>query len=365
MVGLGMKGAGCPLCCKNRCRLPYRIFERDAMTTILIRGEGVAGLCCARLLGQSELEVCLERSDRPRVPAIMIGETTQRLLRDVFGAADLFDGLAPIRRRIVLWGGRTESVVLPHSAIVVSEEVLLDCIRQRLNAGGSYSMEDPEWTIIASLPLRPSSTVHQFGARMAAASKVRLSPQADREACWVESLESGWLFLLPDSEEYGWLLTVGEEPDRALAGSRLVQAQLLDGGSLRGTFPCHPRIVQPLAEAGWIACGTAALGFDPLCGDGIGNAVREAILGSAVIRVAATQPASVDHLVTHYRARLLAGFKRHLQLCLDFYQGGHSGPWWEDQLRELRRGLQWCAQTDANMGEFRYRLSGFALEPAD
>ena len=34
---------------------------------------------------------------------------------------------------------------------------------------------------------------------------------------------------------------------------------------------------------GWLSCGTAALSFDPICGDGTGHAVREGILAAAVI----------------------------------------------------------------------------------
>jgi len=33
----------------------------------------------------------------------------------------------------------------------------------------------------------------------------------------------------------------------------------------------------------WLACGTAAVAFDPICGDGTAQAMREAILGCAVI----------------------------------------------------------------------------------
>lgn len=295
----------------------------------------------------------------------MMGETTQKLLKDVFGSDDLFGGLAPIRKRVVAWGAGSEPIALPHSAIVVAEQVLQSRIQQGLGQSESSEGEEPGWTIFASTPLRPSSVEHHFGSRIAAVCRVRLKPDSDREACWIESLKNGWLFLLPGDEGSGWLLSVGEATEVLLARSRLIQGEILEVSSPRGMFPCHPRIVQPLAEPGWIACGTAAVGFDPLCGDGTGNAIREAILGSAVIRAAASQRADVDHLVSHYRTRVLAGFKRHLELCLSFYKSGHSGPWWDDQLRELRRGLDWCAQAGANIARFRYRLNGFTLEPAD
>ena len=54
------------------------------MTTVLIRGEGIAGSCCARLLDQAGLQVCVAKVNRPKLPAIMMGEITQKLLMDVF-----------------------------------------------------------------------------------------------------------------------------------------------------------------------------------------------------------------------------------------------------------------------------------------
>jgi hypothetical protein len=106
------------------------------------------------------------------------------------------------------------------------------------------------------------------------------------------------------------------------------------------------------------------LGFDPLCGEGAGNAVREAILASAIIR-AALGGEEADNLVTHYQTRLIAGFQRHLLLCHEFYKSGRSGPWWERQLSELSKGLAWCSQQLTRKQGARYRLNGFSLERAD
>jgi flavin-dependent dehydrogenase len=333
------------------------------MTTILIRGEGIAGSCCARLLHQAGLHVCIAKLNRPKLPAIMMGEIAQKLLTDVFETQDLFADLPRIRRRIVLWGTDSRPITLPHSAVVISEQVLLTRIQQRLECDES-AQATPDWTVFASTAVQPSSVEYHFGSRIAAASAVQLRPDCDIEACWIESIENGWLFLLPGGGRSGWVLSVGDAVELLLERSRLIRGQLLEVHPAKGKFQCHPRIVQPLAECGWIACGTAAVGFDPLCGDGTGNAIREAILGSAVIR-AANEDLNVDHLVAHYRARVLAGFARHLKLCLDFYTAGHCGPWWEDQLHELKRGLEWYAQQSAGVTGFHYRLNGFVLEPAD
>jgi 2-polyprenyl-6-methoxyphenol hydroxylase-like FAD-dependent oxidoreductase len=190
---------------------------------------------------------------------------------------------------------------------------------------------------------------------------VKLKSGYDPGACWIESLDNGWLFLLPAEAERAWLLSVGGPAEELLALSQLISEQIAEVGGPGGTFPSHPRIVEPLCEPRWLACGTAALGFDPLCGDGTGHATREAILASAVVR-AAIEGANIDALVAHYRTRLVAAFQRHLEACQEFYRAGGSGPWWEHELNSLDCGLEWCRRQLESAPGYRFRLSGFALE---
>ena len=67
------------------------------MTSVLIRGDGVAARCCAHLLVRSGFSVSVERTTRPRLPAIMLGIPAQQLIRDIFGRDELFRDLPPIR----------------------------------------------------------------------------------------------------------------------------------------------------------------------------------------------------------------------------------------------------------------------------
>jgi hypothetical protein len=110
-----------------------------------------------------------------------------------------------------------------------------------------------------------------------------LAPGAE-DSCWVESLARGWLFLLPVRSRRGVLIGVGPELDELLLESRFIGRQV--GSLLARTraAPGYPRIADPLCGPGWLACGTAALSFDPICGEGAGDAVREAILATAVLR---------------------------------------------------------------------------------
>jgi hypothetical protein len=289
----------------------------------------------------------------------MLGETSQGLFRDVFEQPDLFAGLPEIRRRVVVWGPGAKPLSLAHSAVVVSEPALLERLQTRVGAEHEAADGEPAWTIYAARPLPPSSVEHSFGSRTAAALPVRLRA-AEGSTCWIESLENGWLFLIPNAPDAGWLLAVGSEPESLLGQSRFVASQIDAPTGPPAQFPAYPRIAWPLCGDGWLSCGTAALAFDPLCGEGAGNAIREAILAAAIVR-AATSGEDPSSLISDYRARLLAGFKRHLEACREFYERGRCGPWWDGELDSLRLGLEWCDRERAANREFRYQLRGFEL----
>lgn len=313
---------------------------------VRIHGDGVAARCCAHLLGK---QASLEPTGRARVPVIMLSEAAQALLRDIFQKDHLFRDQPRIRRRIVAWGNNAAPVELDHSAAVVSEEELLSRLVIEESA-----ICDPDWTICAAPPLPPSALEHRFGERTAMPARVKVKGAAD--TCWMESVEAGWLFL-----NSGWLIAVGGSPEELLTRSKLVKKQIdgFDSGTAR--FAASPRMVLPLGGERWICCGTAAMAFDPLCGDGTAHAVREAILASAVIRAAA-RGEDAGPLLAHYEARLTAGFHRHLAHCLAFYSSGGEGPWWQAQRESIEQGLAWCRRKLDDHGRFRYRLNGLELE---
>jgi hypothetical protein len=328
---------------------------------VFIRGESVAACCCASLLKKAGVPFRRESVSRPKLPAIMIGETAQRVLGDIFPEIDLFEGLPRIRKRVVKWGAQAEALALPHSGVVVSEQTLLNRIEPLLARAPQGESAIPDWTIFSSRPLPAPSEEIQFGSRVAAAATVKLKPGCDPEASWVEALPHGWLFMLPN-EENGWLLSVGGDAETLLAESSLLASRILSVQGETRTFACHPRVAEPLCGPGWMACGSAALGFDPLCGDGSGYAAREAILAAAVVR-AALDGAENGGLLAHYRGRLLAGFAKHLEVCAEFYRSGYGGPWWDEQKSAAEEGLAWCQAQRAGVSGFQYRLSGFSLEP--
>jgi hypothetical protein len=319
---------------------------------VIIRGDGVASFCCAYLLSKAGFQIDIERMDRPRLPVILLGDQALGLVRDIFDQPRLFADASRIGRRVVSWGPNAAPIEVEHSAVVVSEEMLLDAIRPAIRSAG----KDAAWTIVATRPLPPPVVEHCFGSRTASAVPIKLIEGSDPTACWIESLEDGWLFLT-----LGWLLAVGAPPETLLAESRMIAPEVAQIGASSGEFPAYARIASPLAAPGWLACGTAAIGFDPICGDGTAHAIREAILAAAVIRAIANGGSESD-LLAHYETRLTAGFQRHLMLCRQFYLTGGTSPLWRDELAAIDRGIEWCAATLANRTSFRYQLRGFELE---
>jgi hypothetical protein len=320
------------------------------MQEVLVRGDGIAACCCIYLLKKHGFSVIHERTDRARLPAILLSEMALSLIRDVFDRPDLFRDFPAIQNRVVCWGDGAETVTLPHSGVMVSEEQLLAAVRPK--DVPDFGSRAPDWTVFTSRPLPPKSEEHGFGSRIARATPVTLSAQSG--TCWIESLSGGWLFLIPNSEFGGWLLSVGTAD---LTESRLIAGRIREVQSPAREFPAFPRMMSPLCGPGWLSCGSAAMAFDPICGDGTANAIREAILAAAVIQ-AIGSGGDQESLFRHYESRLLAGFQRHLAMSAGFYQSGGSGEWWQSELSALRRGLTWCGEPR----EFHYRLNGYALE---
>jgi len=336
------------------------------MATIAIQGDGVAACCSAFLLKRAGNRVSLKPTNRSRVPAIMLSDAALELIREVFGNPHLLRGAHRIQKRVVAWGRDATPKVLQHSAAVVSEQTLLEALLDGSDFDVDHFGRHAQWSILASRPVPKPAVEHRFGLRFASAAKVTVRDGFDFASCWIESLEKGWLFLIPDSSESAWLLSVGQTPESLLDSSVLIVREIT-GWQIQGNpFPSAPSIIAPLAGqcldgSGWLACGTAAMGFDPICGDGTAHAIREAILAAAVVGAAANGE-KTGQLLTHYSSRLLAGFDRHLRLCRNVYSSGYGGAWWDSELNKIEEGIEWYSEQILRLAEFHYQLRGFALE---
>lgn len=323
---------------------------------IPVEGDGIASVCVARLLRDADIPCLSERQQRPKVAAILLSHATQHLLRTIFPTTttqdDVFDGFLPIRQRIVLWGDAKEAVTLPHVGLVAPEDVLLKRLWNQIDSCNEKPVAAPFQWQIRTLA---TQSVMRFGHRHAHIAAAQLRSSAPDNTCWVESVHDGWLFLLPLGEARATLMAVGNEPNALLQNSRLISNQLDSVSSVSALIPAAPQLATVLAKPGGIACGSAAMNFDPLCGEGAGNAVREAFLAVAIVR-ASLQGHPVDALIKHYEDRLRLGFARHLEICLQFYQSGGTGTFWKEQVDALHQGMPHLTALLSQAQAPRYRL---------
>lgn len=328
---------------------------------VAIKGSGLAACCSAALLMKAGFKLTGEPHASGKSPVLMLSQQTQRLLRDVFGCPNLYDGALPIKRRVVLWGRQSEPVELPHAGLVMPEATLLARLWSAIELETATSVAaTANWTLISDRQKLTDVLQRDVGSRTAFTNSVQLSNTAARDACWVESVSSGWLFLIPSGGNGGSLVSVGADAESLLSESRLVSEQILSLQGVTGCFPSHPRIGDRLGGPGWIACGTAAVAFDPIAGEGAGHALREGILAAAVIR-AASRGLELQRLIDHYSNRILSGFLRHLQHCIRFYES-LAGDWWQAQAQALNKGILWTEnELSSRPGGF-FRLNGFELE---
>ena len=310
----------------------------------------MAATCAAYLLSHAGFTIHWQPAGRARLPAIMLSESALGLIRDVFASPDLFRRAHGIRRREVAWRPSEPSAVFEHSAVVVSEEELL----AELPCPALFADAAAAVSLVASR----SENAHRFGTRTAEGSRVALKPGADSAACCIESFAEGWLFLVPNGPQSAWLLSVGAGD--LLSDSRVIAPRIESRQAAAGRFPCYPAIAQQLAGPDWLPCGSAAMAFDPICGDGTAHAVREAVLAAAVVR-AAQDGEPWETVSAHYESRMILGFRRHLALALSFYRSGHGGAWWTAEADAAAAGIEWCDQRAQAFGPPRYRLEGAEL----
>lgn len=323
--------------------------------TVAIHGEGIAANCCAHLLARAGFATTRTAGDRARVPAILLSDTALALLRSVFERPDLFADRPRITHRVVAWGA-SEPVRLPHAAIVVSEADLDAAL------GGPPGAAGPADIAIHTATPFPEGTLRRFGSRLAVAAQVGLRHAADQSVCWIEAVEAGWLFLIPSGAAAAWLLAVGGSAETLLGQSRHIAPRIDNVGMTSGGFETSPRMLTNLQGPDWLACGSAAIAFDPICGDGTAQSVREAILASAVVG-AIGEGGDPDALRIHFESMIVAAMRRHLRLCAQFYASGGEGAWWRTQLAGLAEGFDWCTARLARTPEPRFELHDYRLVP--
>ena len=325
-----------------------------------ITGSGITAWCCATLLRRSGCSIGMDATASPQPPVILLDAVTAILLAYVAGDTTLLQAAPRVDSRTVNWGEHSEKIQLNRPACIFYPEVFLADAMARLEPLPEPPASGTDWTIFTAP--QPSRRQKSFGTRKARFADVELKHRVEQGTCQVESVEGGWMFLIDGGDDRGTLLSVGGDPQSLLRSSRHIGPRIADVCPRASEMDAYPRIATDLFGKNWMACGSAAMTLDPICGDGLGHAIRQAILATAVLREI-SKGGDASGLLRHYADRLESAFHRHLELCRESYSIYPREPWWETERKFLRQDLR-LGQRSAGK-KWRYRLRDLDLVPLD
>jgi flavin-dependent dehydrogenase len=320
-------------------------------------------------------------------PAVTLNAVTVRLLHDIFGDMNyVLRDAQLINQHHINWDRNSSDEFTPSSGITLDGGVLsarlLDVLRQDAQiivsqeTRGERDEGSFEWRVYAtngpSADNNNSSIVPtSFGQRHAISAEVLLHDDSECATSRIESTPAGWLFLAPLAKGRGVLQgIVSQKPNdsgqtlRAVLGqTRQIKHIVRHVSATTYAVPCAPKKLSEMSGANWLATGTAACSYDPLCGDGTGYAVRAAILAAAVLE-AIDRGTPTKSLLNYYKLRLTYAFYTHIRSCLSLYLDGGFDDSWRSELALMQAGVREVEQELLNMSTDQYRLDEYELSPA-
>ncbi|MFF2788865.1 hypothetical protein ACFVT6_19190 [Streptomyces sp. NPDC058049] len=320
-----------------------------------IAGSGLAEVTCAWLLAARGHRVRLRpRPDGGRRP-LLLGESTLALLHCLWGIAGPAElGLVTheLTHRRACWGAGPAAPRIGAPAVVLDGAQLAARLLDRLAAHHPEAVAGepggggvPQWTVTAASHPDDRWTA---GRRRLLAGEAALAPGQDDTTARLACTELAWLHLTPLGDGSALLQAMIPGPaahpenllGRLLAESALAP-RLLRAPAAAVSLPAAPRLHRTPATAptphtpGRLLVGAGAIRYDPLSGTGTAQALRTAVLATAVIHAAATGT-SPQALCAHYAGRLRTAFRAHLATCARLYPQAFPSPAWHHEIDACR-----------------------------
>lgn len=337
---------------------------------ILVEGTGISALTAARLLDAAGADVVVAGviQDNDRLVAIPLSSLQMTAeLWDV-RVEELLTGHIS-KTRQVSWES-DDGMRIADSAMITNLAQFTHRLRQILEksrvifADDAHACDAPDWALLANRPIPNDAAA---GTRVVL--RAQIAPMPDlTEGPLVAAVQDGWVFAAQSHQVAAeiFLFTPAEhltEVPRTYI-RRAAEEVFSSPVTVYANFP--PATAAPaLAQcAGWdrtLLLGETALRLDPLRGDGIGYAVRGALLAQAVVMDALRS--DVPHLyVEHYDRRLRQVFRDHVGNCCRHYLACWNAALWKDEIARMTSALDSHGSTTS---DFSYQLHGRTLVPAD
>jgi len=286
----------------------------------------------ARLLLAQGVQVFLDPPATAKAPQRWVAAplASLRLLAEVFGEADPadFSHAVSVGWRIVDWGDRPPSAIRSEALIVDIGEIALR-LRARLRLVDAESPTEVDWTVVAG-GRRGADFVG--GARTGAFVPVASPSRWPRDVTLLRAADLGWVYVVPVASGGAVALAVavpGTPHDEVVAAAGLVAC---------GAPGPEVRVAPGLAldpSGRLLVAGDAQFAVDPLRGDGVGNAVRGALLASASV-LAVADGVSAAKVSAHRVARAASAFVAHLDAAVEHYESARNARRWAGEIAAMR-----------------------------
>jgi flavin-dependent dehydrogenase len=359
------------------------------MQKVLVIGNGIAGLSCARLLANRGWEIEVWGENQLTAPTLILNQIACNLLQDIWQLDPSFwNSWHRLYERRVCWGGDGEFSSMDEPSVVINGKSLSDRLGENLLAQHHHQVQfhklpvkidnlgdfQREFAWIVDAGGRQSAIAQQlgsghrysFGDRCILSQEVQLTNSTPEDIYWIETVPQGWLFLAPLGNKRAILQVMvpvisGADSNllvTLLKQTRHIQEYISKISESIAIFAAFPQILRPLSGNKHLAVGDAAFSVDPISGDGTGYAMRGAILATSVIDAIASGLSRSDCL-QHYTLRLEKAFDAHLQQCLEYYLKGFTSSLWQREIERMQKARQLWNPTKNE--SFTHTLKDFQL----
>jgi 2-polyprenyl-6-methoxyphenol hydroxylase-like FAD-dependent oxidoreductase len=213
--------------------------------------------------------------------------------------------------------------------------------------------DDADWVLEASG--RPAGRA-PAGQRVG--QFARVDSQYRQNELSVTATRSGWIFTAPHPQGGRAVLLVSPSAEVSPSTEHEVAERLAEVGvrasAAQVTDVSHPEAVgpalaEPLGRGNRLRVGDTALALDPLCGDGIGFALRGALLAQAVLARIDGESGRAESL-GHYHERLRRAFVAHLGGCRDYYSSARCAEIWKSDVAAMDEVVEHCRSPALQLG---------------
>ncbi|NJR76852.1 MAG: hypothetical protein HC773_31570 [Scytonema sp. CRU_2_7] len=190
------------------------------MQKVLIIGNGIAGLSCARLLANRGWEIEIWGKHQLFAPTLILNQITCNLLQDIWQLDRSFwNSLHLLQERRVCWGNDGGVLSMAEPSAVINGNLFSDRLWTHLLEKYHHQVHfqelplsidnlgdlQHEFAWIVDAGGRQSAIAQQlgsghrysFGDRCVLSQEVQLTNSAQEDIYWIETVPEGWLFLAP------------------------------------------------------------------------------------------------------------------------------------------------------------------------